>query len=525
MSNTSHWDRFQSFFVRYPEIGFSIDISRMSFEDSLFQTLEPSITKAFTEMRALEAGAMANPDEGRMVGHYWLRNSDLAPTPELKAEIDETLEATLQFAADVHAGNILAANGQKFTRVLIIGIGGSALGAQVVAQAITPANPPVGIDFFDNTDPDGMDRIVAQIGEELATTLSVVISKSGGTKETRNGMLEAQAAYAALGMDFSKHAVAVTGLDSELDKLAVAQNWLARFPMWDWVGGRTSVMSAVGTLAAALQGVDVRQFLAGAAAMDVETRKRPARENAAMLLALMWYSAGKGKGAKDMVVLPYKDRLVLFSKYLQQLVMESLGKEHDLDGQVVNQGIAVYGNKGSTDQHAYVQQLRDGVNNFFATFIQVAKARDTAGFEVDPGFTSGDYLQGFLRGTRAALAEKGRESITLSIGEVNAFSLGMLVGLFERAVGFYATLVNINAYHQPGVEAGKKAATNFLNQMALVLAALPTAGAGATADEIAAALGIDPEDAWHMASHLAANGKAKVGAEGETPALDRFFAV
>lgn len=519
MSTTSsHWDRFQKFFVRYPQIGFSIDISRMSFEDSLFESQAPAIEKAFAAMKELEAGAIANPDEGRMVGHYWLRDSSLAPA-ELRAEIDSTLDATLDFAADVHAGKVLAANGQKFTRVLIVGIGGSALGPQLVAQAITPANPPLAIDFFDNTDPDGMDRIIAQIGDEIATTLTLVISKSGGTKETRNGMLEAAAAYKAKQLDFSKHVVAVTGVGSELDKHAIAQGWLARFPMWDWVGGRTSVMSAVGTIAAALQGVDVRQFLAGAAAMDEETRTRPTRENAAMLLALMWFSAGKGKGAKDMVVLPYKDRLVLFSKYLQQLVMESLGKEHDLDGNVVNQGIAVYGNKGSTDQHAYVQQLRDGVNNFFVTFIQVAKARDTAGFEVEPGFTSGDYLQGFLRGTRSALAEKGRESITLSIPEVSAFTLGMLIGLFERAVGYYATLVNVNAYHQPGVEAGKKAATNFLKEMGDVLSAL--SGAGQTADELGVKLGIDAEDAWHMASHLAANGKAKVIA-GEKPSEDQF---
>src|ERR1043165_2536194 len=107
-------------------------------------------------------------------------------------------------------------------------------------------------------------------------------------------------------------------------------------------------------------------------------------QNPAALMALMWHWATGGKGAKDMVVLPYKDRLLLFSRYLQQLVMESLGKEHDLDGNTVNQGIAVYGNKGSTDQHAYVQQLRDGVNNFFATFIQVGKARAGEIFEVEP---------------------------------------------------------------------------------------------------------------------------------------------
>ena len=126
-----------------------------------------------------------------------------------------------------------------------------------------------------------------------------------------------------------------------------------------------------------------------------------------MLLALMWYYAGNGRGEKDMVILPYKDRLALFSRYLQQLVMESLGKEKDRAGKIVHQGIAVYGNKGSTDQHAYVQQLRDGVPNFFVTFIEVAKDRATSRFEVEEGITSGDYLHGFLRGTRAALYENG----------------------------------------------------------------------------------------------------------------------
>src|SRR6476659_6410101 len=110
---------------------------------------------------------------------------------------------------------------------------------------------------------------------------------------------------------------------------------------------------------------------------------------------------------------PYKDRLLLFSRYLQQLVMESLGKEKDLAGKVVHQGIAVYGNKGSTDQHAYVQQLRDGVLNFFVTFIEVRKGRAGKSIEVEEGATSADFLQGFLRGTRAALYESGRDSITV----------------------------------------------------------------------------------------------------------------
>src|SRR5947208_6882870 len=128
-----------------------------------------------------------------------------------------------------------------------------------------------------------------------------------------------------------------------------------------------------------------------------------------------------------MVSLPYKDQQVLFAKYLQQLVMESLGKEKDLEGKIVHQGIAVYGNKGSTDQHAYVQQLRDGVLNFFVTFIEVDKDRRNPAIEVQDGVTSGDYLHGFLRGTRSALYDSGRESITISIPEVNAFNIGVLM--------------------------------------------------------------------------------------------------
>src|SRR5256886_15471430 len=224
--------------------------------------------------------------------------------------------------------------------------------------------------FLDNTDPDGMDKVLSQIDSEFGETLCLVISKSGGTKETRNGMLEAKAAYERAGLDFGKHAVAVTGADSELDRYAREHGWQRRFPMWDWVGGRTSVMSAVGLLPMALEGFDIDNFLAGAAAMDERTRINDFRQNAAMLLALMWFCAGNGRGEKDMVVLPYKDRLLLFSRYLQQLVMESLGKDKDLDDKVVTQGIAVYGNKGSTDQHAYMQELRDGVLNFFVTFIE-----------------------------------------------------------------------------------------------------------------------------------------------------------
>jgi glucose-6-phosphate isomerase len=504
MASSSLWPRFQKYFLRYDDLDFSIDISRMRFADGFFGKMQPLVEKAFSAMRELEAGAIANPDENRMVGHYWLRNSKLAPTAELRADIDDTNARIKQFAADVHAGKIAPEKGGKFKHVLLVGIGGSALGPQFIADALGNAADPLNIYFLDNTDPDGFDRVFARIGDHLAHTLTVVISKSGGTKETRNGMLEAAAAYEKRGLDFGKHAVAVTGVGSELDKYAEKNGWLTRFPMHDWVGGRTSVMSAVGLVPAALEGFDIDQFLAGAAAMDEKTRINDAGKNAAMLLALMWHYAGNGRGEKDMVILPYKDRLMLFSKYLQQLVMESLGKERDLDGNIVHQGIAVYGNKGSTDQHAYVQQLRDGVLNFFVTFIEVQKDRDSGRFEVEEGVTSGDYLQGFLRGTRSALYDSQRESITISIPKVTPFYVGTLIALYERAVGFYASLVNINAYHQPGVEAGKKAATRILELQGGVKKVLAS-DPNKTPEQIAAELDADPEDVFHIVRHLKAN--------------------
>src|SRR5881398_2589429 len=504
MASSSLWQRFQRYLLCYRDLDFSLDISRMKFSEDFFEKMQPKMEKAFTAMRELEAGAIANPTENRMVGHYWLRNPLLAPTPELRAEIQDTVKRIKRFAEDVHAGKIAAENGQRFKHVLLIGIGGSALGPQLVADALGSARDPMDIFFFDNTDPDGFDRVFERLDDLLPQTLVVVVSKSGGTKETRNGMLEAEAKFKEKGLQFPKHAVAVTGVGSELDKLAAKNDWLARFPMYDWIGGRTSVMSAVGLLPMALEGFDIDSFLVGAAAMDERTRTPDAAENAAMLLALIWYYAGNGKGDKDMVIIPYKDRLALFAKYLQQLVMESLGKEKDLEGKIVHQGIAVYGNKGSTDQHAYVQQLRDGVLNFFVTFIEVCKDRRGKRFEVEDGITSGDYLQGFLRGTRSALYESGRESITISILEMNAFNLGALIALYERAVGFYASLVNINAYDQPGVEAGKTAATKLLQLQKQVREKLTT-GAGKSAEEIARSIDADPEDVFHVLRHLASN--------------------
>ncbi len=523
MSARNNWEHFKKFYFDFPSIGLSVDLSKMNFPAGFFETMKPRMQQAFAEMRELEKGAIANPDEKRMVGHYWLRRPDLAPTAEIREEITKTLAAINEFAAKVHSGTIRGERG-VFTNLLLIGIGGSALGPQFVTRALSnPETDKLRAFFFDNTDPDGFDRVLADIGKELGQTLVIVISKSGGTKETRNGMLEAQSAYKSAGLDFGKHAVAITQIGSELSKVADREKWMKQFPMWDWVGGRTSETSAVGLLPAALQGFDIDLLLNGAAASDLITRDWTVQSNPAALLALAWFASGNGKGSRDMVVLPYKDRLELFSRYLQQLVMESLGKGVDRAGVVVNQGIAVYGNKGSTDQHAYVQQLREGVNNFFVTFIEVLKDRAQAKpFFVEEQVTAGDYLQGFYLGTRAALGENGRESVTLTLQVVNASAVGVLIALFERTVGFYASLINVNAYHQPGVEAGKKAAGVVIDlQLKLVNA---VSGTPMTVSDLAKKIGSDDlETLFKVCEHLAANGRLN-RSKGPTPFEAKYSA-
>jgi glucose-6-phosphate isomerase len=522
LSPAELYDRYRKHLCKVPGLNMSLDISRMPFGKGYFKDMEPRIQAAYAAMQELEDGAIANPDEDRMVGHYWLRAPGLAPEPPLTQAIHDTVEDVKRFAEAVHTKAVVPPLAAKFTDVLSIGIGGSALGPQFLADCLggLKRKDKLKVHFIDNTDTGGIRRTLEGLGARLKSTLVLVISKSGGTPEPRNGMIEARRHFDGKGLNFAKHAVAITGEGSKLDQIAVQEGWLKRFPMWDWVGGRTSVMATVGLVPLSLQGIRIDDFLAGAKRMDEVTRGTTTRKNPAALLALMWYLATNGRGDKDMVMLPYKDRLLLLSRYLQQLVMESLGKEKDLDGNIVHQGIAVYGNKGSTDQHAYVQQLREGVNNFFATFVVGLQDTPTPGKDVvyvegdaaSGGVTAGDYLNGFWQGTRTALFENGRASMTLTCDKIDAKTVGALIALYERAVGLYAGLVNINAYHQPGVEAGKKAASAVLEVQNKLLDAL-TDSPQSPAD-LAEAIGRADaaETVHHLLEHLAAN--KRIGRKG-----------
>ncbi len=496
------WQRFRSLLWHDEEMGFWLDVSRMAIRREDLEALEPRFARAFAAMQALEGGAIANPDEQRKVGHYWLRAPQLAPDPQAGAHITSEIERLETFGQEVCSGSVSSPEG-PFTDVLWIGIGGSGLGPLLILRALQRQGAGLPFHFLDNVDPQGISRTLAALGARLRTTLVIVVSKSGGTPEPRLGMEQSRARLEAAGGHWSQQAVAVTMLGSQLDQRAEAEGWLRRFDMFDWVGGRTSITSAVGLLPAALIGADLRAFLDGAATMDRATRRTELLANPAALLAAAWFVAGDGKGRRDMVVLPYRDRLEVFSRYLQQLVMESLGKRLDRQGQVVHQGLAVYGNKGSTDQHAYVQQLRDGIDNFFVTFLEALDDPD----DVPPlhGEQPGDFLEGFLQGTRSALSEGGRQSLTITVGQFNARTLGALIALFERAVGLYAELVDINAYDQPGVEAGKKAAAVVLDLQQRLEGELAD-GRERSLAELQEALALpSPEPLYWSLRHLCAN--------------------
>ncbi len=519
------WVRYQKYLCEIGGVDMSLDVSRMSFDEALFDTLAKPMANAFQAMTKLEGGAHANSTEDRMVGHYWLRAPELAPDDAIREQIEMSISRVKQFAMDVHLGQIKPQRGDGFFLLLVIGIGGSALGAQFVCDALSDTEAPMMVRFIDNTDPDGIDRVLEDIGESLELTMTLVVSKSGSTQETLNGMVEVARAYTDAGLDFAQHAVAITQDGSVLHQRAVGEKWLATFPMWDWIGGRTSVMAMPGLVPAALVGVDIDELLAGASDCDIATREEEFRANPAAMLAAMWYAVGNGRGDRHMVVLPYCDRLAFFPRYLQQLVMESLGKAVTRDGATAEQGLTVLGNKGSTDQHALVQQLREGRNDFFATFVRVLKDRGEPSACVAEAVTSGDFLDAFWQGTRDALSENGRGSITITMNELNDRSVGALIALFERAVGLYAELINVNAYDQPGVEAGKRAATAVIELQRAALAFLKgSKGKALTAQEIAA--GLDrPDDAervLHILTHAAANPDHAVTMSCEDEAVTRF---
>ncbi|GAB3439944.1 glucose-6-phosphate isomerase [Actinophytocola sediminis] len=460
-----------------------MDLSGFAIEPDRLDALSPRLMRALTAMTDLENGALANADERRQVGHYWLRAPHLAPTSVLDNDIRASWRAITEFADRARAG---------FDTVLHVGIGGSTTGPRLLCDAWRDRGG-LRVRILDNADPDG----VVPVLRDLDRTLVSVVSKSGITPTPWQVVRELERAYAAGGVDFAKHAVATTVPGSDLDRHARDRGWLARFPMWDWVGGRTSVTSSVGLLPAALAGADIAAFLAGAAEMDVLTRRRSVRHNPAALLAAAWFHLGDGQGDRNMVVLPYRDRLTVLPGWIQQLVMESVGKKAGRDGRIVHQGMTVYGHKGVTDQHSYLQQLCDGRDDSFVTLI------GTHHGETERALELADHLVCGLFGTHAALVARGRPVAVLMLPDYRERAVGALLALYERAVGLYAELIDVNAYHQPAVD--KYAAMPILALQREIISQLRTCAEPSTARSLAASIGRpDQADLVHrLLEHLA----------------------
>jgi len=491
-------------------MGFTLDISGMGLpRDAVAGLLvkpqgapESPVEAAHRGMREIEAGEIKNPDQARQVTHF----------------TDRLTYCDDPLCRDVEAFAEAIRSDPNVESVIVNGIGGSALGPQLLQFAVNgphwnelPAPTRNGyprIYFIDNTDPAGLADVKAAI--DLARTIVISISKSGGTQETKNNIAGLEQAFTAAGEDFAAHAVAITMRGSTLWDYAADNGWRKVFPMAESIGGRTSETNIVGHVPAALTGIDFAAFVDGARAMDEWTRVPGLADNPAYQLAVAWYVAGDGRGDRNMAIVPYSDRLVLLGKYLQQLVMESLGKELDLDRNVVHQGLTVYGNKGGTDAHAYIQQLNDGRDDFFLTFVE--PLADAEQIPIADGFTMGDYLHAFKEGLRQALRRKGRQVIDVVVERVNEESLGMVIALYERAVAFYAELININAFHQPGVAAYKDASgqVNDVNrQLQTWLRGTESLAVNAPPVDIASAAGLADQqrDVAGLLAKFAVNGR------------------
>lgn len=390
----------------------------------------------------------------------------------------------LPFAQDAVVEKIEAAAArirETFDAFVVLGIGGSALGPIAVQQALNhphynelPREKRGGPRIYveDNIDPERMAALLDVI--DVEKTMFNVISKSGGTSETMSQLLiVAKLLHDRLGKDISTHLIATTDAEKgNLVKIARAEG-LETFVIPDGVGGRFSELCPVGLLAAAVSGIDVRALLAGAAEMDRICSEPDVWKNPAYMMAALQYAAMQ-KGANVSVLMPYADSLKYMSDWYAQLWAESLGKKYALDGSVVHTGQTPVKALGVTDQHSQVQLYAEGPFDKVVTFVGVGKYRHVTmipnGYSNVPdvsflcGHTQNELIACEQTATEYALTKSGHMNCTITLPEVNAFTVGELLCLFELATAFAGELLGINTFDQPGVEEGKKATYALLGK-------------------------------------------------------------
>ena len=463
--------------------GIHLDFSKSYCDAALLQCFEHSALEAGLPdaVRCLFAGEPVNVTEGRAALHSALRASDGAP---YRAEVEDVHRRMRAIVEAVHDGTLHGFDGQPITDVVNIGIGGSDLGPRMAVTALRGYwQPRVTCHFVANVDPCDISDTLADL--DPARTLLVVCSKSFTTLETLENARAARAwlEQAAAGADISGQFVAVTASPDKAASFGVAEGQI--LPMWDWVGGRFSLWSAIGLpIALAVGWGHFQALLGGAEAMDRHYAEAPPATNMPMLLALLecWYL--HCWDAHSVAVLPYSHRLRLFPAFLQQLSMESLGKSTGLDGRQVawHTGPVIWGEAGTNGQHSFHQLLHQGTRLVPVDFIAVRGSETAletqhhdelmANFFAQPDALAVGKTEAELRAEGVPehlLPHKSfpgnRPSNTLVLDELTPATLGALVALYEHKVHSQSILWGINAFDQWGVELGKQINTTIVKAM------------------------------------------------------------
>jgi glucose-6-phosphate isomerase len=411
-------------------------------------------------------------------GKGWERWRDLPFDPVRSEHVGAVMETV-----DARRG--------KFDNLVVLGIGGSALGNIALQAALNPPSynllPPgtggrAGPRVFvvDNVDPAYFGSVLKFCegpGGGLKRTLFNVISKSGETAETAaQFMIVRDRLKKTVGAEYKANIVAVTDPKSGTMRQICDAEGFTTLPVPDGVGGRFSVLSPVGLFSAAMAGIDINALLDGAASMDGPCSREKLLENPAALLAFLLVELGETKGKTNHVMMPYSNNLYLLADWYRQLWAESLGKEVNLRGEKVYAGFTPIKALGTTDQHSQVQLYREGPNDKVFGFLEVADFGPSGGDIAIPtglGVEAIRYLEGQSmttllnaekRATEYALVESQRPNFTIGFPKIDAFHVGQFIYLWEMTTAYAGLMLNIDAYNQPAVETGKIATFGLMGR-------------------------------------------------------------
>jgi len=438
---------------------------------------------AVSQFLAMKQGAVMNRIEGhdsenRMVLHTAVRDlfSDQPKHPEATAQAKEELTKLAQFLDGLASGALVNQQGQGFTDMVLVGIGGSDLGPRALYLALQRFSlPGRRVHFISNVDPDDAAAVLKDL--DLSRTLVNVVSKSGTTLETLTNEELVRAAFAKAGLDPQFHFVAVTGKGSPMDNPA---RYRESFYMFDYIGGRYSVTSMVGAvvLGFALGYAAVVDILRGANAVDQAAEETDIRRNLPLLLALLGIWNRNFLGHETVAILPYSQALLRFTAHLQQCDMESNGKSIDRAGRplAAKSGPIVWGEPGTNGQHAFYQLIHQGTTVVPVEFIGFLESQFGQDLEIQ-GTSSQDKLLANLLAQSLALATGraydnpnrrfagNRPNCLLVAPRLTPFAMGALLAIYEAKIAFQGFIWNLNSFDQEGVQLGKVLANQLLDHL------------------------------------------------------------